>query len=493
MAKAQRPLISKGKYIHGIQCLKLLWTEYNNKKVIPSPTVFDLEIMKQGIAVGKLARELFPGGIEIEWSRDPFEVEKASLAAIKKRKPVFEAGFTHRRGYAIADILEPSRGGSWNIIEVKSTTDVKEDHLYDVAFQKYAYEGKGLKIDKCFVMHLNRDYHRGKDLDLGELFVKHDVTERIEEYSANTDLFLDKMALVIDGQEPEAQVGKQCRGCALEEKCWSFLPDDHVFMLRNRKDASWTLMEKGILSMKHIPDDFELSDKHAIQVACHKSGSPNINKEELSAFLERVKYPLYLLDFETVAPAVPMFFNCRPYEDVPFQFSLHVIKSAGSKAQHHQFLWKDLTDPRKALLKELKFLLADKGSIMAYNAAFEIKCLKNCADAFTEYSGWFETIRTRFIDLLEPFKKLDYYDPRQQGSASMKYVLPALTGISYNGMEIAEGGMARIEYMRAAYDKNTSEDEKQRIYGALEKYCELDTKGMIDILDVLQKSVGDQP
>ena len=493
MAKASKPLISKGKFIHGIQCLKLLWTEYNNKKAIPSPTVFSLEIMKQGLAVGELARELFPDGIKIEWSRDPFEVEKASLAALKKKKPVFEAGLTHERGYAIADILEPSKGGKWNIIEVKSTTDVKEDHLYDVAFQKYIYEGKGLKIDNCFVLHLNRDYHRGKELDLKDLFVKHDVTERIEEYGAKTDLFLKKMAQVLDGEEPPVEVGKQCKGCALEKNCWSFLPSDHVFMLRNRKDASWALMEKGILSMKNIPEDFELNDKHAIQVTCHKSGSPNINKEEIKTFLERIEYPLYLLDFETVAPAVPMFFNCRPYEDVPFQFSLHVVETAASAPKHYQFLWKDLSDPRKALLKELKSLLKEKGSVMAYNAAFEIKCLKNCADACPEYSYWFEKLKTRFIDLLEPFKKLDYYHPRQEGSASMKYVLPALTGISYQGMEIAEGGMARIEYMRAAYDEGTPEEEKQRIYGALEEYCELDTKGMIDILGVLQKAVGYQP
>ena len=487
MGKKSSLFISKGKFIHGIQCLKLLWYEYNDKKAIPSPTVFNQEIMKQGIHVGELARELFPGGIKIEWSRDPLEVEKASLNAIKKKKPVFEAGFTHKRGYAIADILEPSKAGKWNIIEVKSTTDVKEDHLYDVAFQKYVYEGKGLKIDKCFVMHLDKEYRRGKELDLKKLFIRTDVTERIEEYSTNIDIFLNKMAETLDGDEPVVEVGKQCRGCALEAMCWSFLPKDHVFMLRNRKDASWALMKKGVLSMKDIPDDFELNDKHMIQVACHKNTAPHIHKEEIKEFLDRIEYPLYFLDFETVATAVPMFMNCRPYEDVPFQFSLHVMEDPASPAKHYEFLWKDKTDPRKALLAELERLLKNKGSIMAYNAAFEIKCINNCAEAYPNYGEWFETNKARFIDLLEPFKKLSYYHPLQEGSASMKHVLPALTGISYKDMEISEGGLARMEYMKAAYDGSTAEEEKTRIYAALEKYCELDTKGMIDILKVLQK------
>jgi CRISPR/Cas system-associated exonuclease Cas4 (RecB family) len=490
MSKNSFLFISKGKFIHGIQCLKLLWYEYNNKKAIPSPTVFQQEIMKQGLYVGEIARELFPDGIKVDWSRNPLEVEKASLNAIKKKKPVFEAGFTYKRGYAIADILEPSKGGKWNIIEVKSTTDVKEDHLYDVAFQKYVYEGKGLKIDKCFVMHLDREYHRGKELDLEKLFIKTDVTERIEEYGENIDIFLNKMAQTLDNDEPAISVGKQCKACALEPLCWAFLPNDHVFMLRNRKDASWTLMEKGILSMKDIPDDFELNDKHAIQVASHKNGEAHVEKEALNEFLDRIEYPLYFLDFETVATAVPLFINCRPYEDVPFQFSLHVMEGPASPAKHYRFLWKENTDPRKSLLEELERLLKDKGTIMAYNANFEIKCVKNCADAFTEYGYWFEKIKPRFLDLLEPFKKLNYYSPLQEGSASMKYVLPALTGISYKDMEIAEGGMARIEYMRAAYGKDTTEEEKQRIYGALEKYCELDTKGMIDILEVLKREAA---
>ncbi len=248
-------------------------------------------------------------------------------------------------------------------------------------------------------------------------------------------------------------------------------------------------MDRGILKVKDIPDDFSLSEKQAIQVACEKSRRPHIRREKIAEFLDSLAYPLCFLDFETYMIAVPPFDEMCPYEQVPFQYSLHVVVSPGARVEHFSYLSDGSTDSRPEVLTTLKSRLGRKGSIIAYNAPFEIRVLDTCAGHFPEYQKWIESIKPRLIDLLVPFRNFHYYHPDQEGSSSLKAVLPALTGRSYEGLEIADGHAAALRFREMAFG-NVHATTRRSIRKALETYCRQDAEGMIDIVKALQRSHG---
>jgi hypothetical protein len=202
--------------------------------------------------------------------------------------------------------------------------------------------------------------------------------------------------------------------------------------------------------------------------------------------IERLAYPSYFLDFETIFPAIPLFDRSKPYGQIPFQFSLHMKKTPAAEPQHYGFLADGRGDPRPAFLAELKRLLGENGSILGYNTKFEIARLTECAGFFPEYQSWCDKTLPRFIDLLDVFDSLDYYDPAQSGSASLKAVLPALTGKSYSGLNIQDGEAAGREFMRITFGE-IGLDERQKVRQQLEAYCRQDTQALIDILLALQR------
>ncbi len=485
------PLLSKSKYMNGLQCPKLLWYQYNRKEEIPPVDPATQAIFDQGTLVGLLAQQLYPDGIKLERDPNPQKHAEQSLKVISLRKPVFEAGLIYENTYALADILNPIDGNKWDLTEVKSSTEVKEEYYYDVAFQKYVYESAGLKIRKCYLLHINNQYIRHGVINPKELFSKVDITEQVEGLKSLVPQRVEGMLKIISQKDvPDIKIGPYCSvpyECVLQEICWKFLPEkDSVFVLYRGKKLAFSLLDKKIQSLAEIPLNTKLTDNQMVQLKVHRTGKPHVDNGALRQFMNGLHYPLYFLDFETILPAVPLFDLSRPYERIPFQFSLFILPKEGAKPEHYTFLSKSKDDPRPELLKRLKDLLGNTGSIVAYNASFEIGTLENSCEAFTEYQSWFDGIQPRFADLLVPFRQFDYYHPVQQGSASIKAVLPALTGKGYEGLDIVEGGMASLEYARVTFDDNISQKERQRVYASLEKYCNLDTQGMVDLLNALR-------
>jgi len=229
-----------------------------------------------------------------------------------------------------------------------------------------------------------------------------------------------------------------------------------------------------------------LNDKQRIQQACVASGEPHVDREAIHGFLSSLEYPLYYLDFETIGPAVPLFDGIRPYQDIPFQFSLHVVKDEFSQPEHFSFLANGTDDPRPALLSELQKTLGNSGSIIAYNKGFEEGILRDLANTFPEYSEWIEQVCNRLVDLLVPFRNFDYYHPAQKGSASLKAVLPAITGRGYEDLDISDGQIASVTFLAATYG-DMPEADRAQVMENLEKYCGRDTEGMIWIVDKLRE------
>ncbi len=482
--------LTKSKYVSGLQCLKLLWIKVNDPNRIPKPTPEQQAIFDQGNEVGKLATKLFPSGTDLSGYSFVENIKKTQEATIQ-RKTIFEAGIMAERLYARADILVPVNNNMWDIVEVKSSTTVKDENIPDLAFQKYCYEKAGLKIKNCFLLYINNQYIRQRDIEIKKLFHKEDVTELVRQIEPDINKNIQKMLDVIDTNEcPVIGIGPFCKSpyeCPLLSECYAFLPKHNVCKLRRCGAKSYDFINNGILGIKDIPDDIELSISQQIQKYCIIDNKEHIDKGAIREFLSTLEYPLYYLDFETINPAVPLFGGTRPYQQIAFQFSLHIVKSPEERAEHYSFLAEAGKDPRKEFLSKLKEWLGTKGSIVVYNQGFEKGKLRDLGEYFGD-EIWVENIFDRMVDLLEPFRKFDYYHPSQEGSASLKKVLPAVTGKSYDDMAISNGGDASSTYLAMA--KNKIEKEKiAEIRKNLEEYCCLDTEGMVWIVEKLKKIV----
>ncbi|GAH72878.1 unnamed protein product, partial [marine sediment metagenome] len=258
--------------------------------------------------------------------------------------------------------------------------------------------------------------------------------------------------------------------------CWRFLPDNHIFNLYGSKDKAAGLFNKGVLSIKDIPDWYNLNFKQKIQLECAKTEKPKINKSEILKFINGLEYPLYFLDFETFSTAIPLYEGVRPYQRIPFQYSIHILDAIDGQPSHYDFLAEGAEDPREELLLNLKYKIDETGSIIVYYESFERGVLKELAEAFPDYSQWIDSILTRIVDLYKPFGNFHYYHSSQKGSASVKNVLPAITGLSYEGMEIADGMAASVYflYICGNYDINESrpaKEEVEKVRKSLIKYC----------------------
>ena len=246
------------------------------------------------------------------------------------------------------------------------------------------------------------------------------------------------------------------------------------------------LHQDGIAALKDIPDDFKLTDNQEIQRQAAMTGEPHVNKPAIARFLKRIKFPVSYLDFETFGTAIPLFDGLRPYQQVPFQFSLHVQRSKDAELEHHSFLADGKTDPRPEFMRCLRNVLPRQGSVLAFNAPFELGRLRECSELLPAFRPCVAGIERRIVDLLLPFRRFHYYHPKQNGSASMKAVLPALTGHRYEQLAIQDGGMASLEFLRVAF-VDVGEEERRRVWKQLEEYCGQDTMGMAWIVDALRR------
>ncbi len=484
------PLVSKTTYLMGIQCPKLLWYRYNAKEEIPEADEAQQAIFDQGHEVGALAKKLFPKGIEI--AKDIVELDQVAQRTqetLALRRPLFEAACKTRDCYARADILVPAGRDQWDIVEVKSSTKVKDVNHHDLAFQKHVFTSAGLKIRKTFLLHINNEYVRQGAVDPTKFFTKVDLTDIVSQLVLAVPTKVAEMLAVIDQKSfPPVRIGKQCHepyDCPLIPTCWKFLPERNSVLDLYRVGAhGFNLINQGITRIADIPESATLTGRQLIQWKTARSGKPHVDIAAIKSFLKQLKHPLSFLDFETFGTAIPLFNDSKPYVQVPFQFSLHIVAKAGARPEHRSFLARDARDPRPDFMRELEQKLPGAGSIVVYNASFEIGRLKACCELLPEYAKWFEDVQERIVDLLEPFRAFDYYHPDQSGSAGIKAVLPVLTGSGYEKLDIQEGGMASREFLRVTFGE-VPKAERAKIRKQLEEYCGLDTLGMMNILKAL--------
>ncbi|MFC1983352.1 DUF2779 domain-containing protein, partial [Chloroflexota bacterium] len=407
-------LLSKSKYLNGLQCPKLLWMQINEPDKIRDTDPVTQYIFDQGHLVGGYAKKLFPGGIDIPQDDFMGNILRTKELLVE-RKPLFEAGILVKRIYSRVDVLKPVNEDEWDIIEVKSSTSVKDVHIDDVAFQKFCCEQAGLNINKCYLMHINNQYVKEGEINPEGLFTIQDISEDVDEAKRGIYNRVEDMFEIISAPScPEVTIGNHCKDpyeCPLTE-CWDGLPEHNIFTLYWGGKKCGELFSTGVVTINEIPDSFKLNGKQQIQRSCVTNNEPHIDTDAIRQFLSSLQYPLYFLDFETVGPALPLFDGTGPYHDTAFQFSLHVVRNDGQEPEHYSYLAGGTDDPRPAFLEALRKVLGSTGSIIVYHQGFEEGILRNLVKAFPEYESWVNRLCERLVDLLAPFSSFHYYHPR---------------------------------------------------------------------------------
>jgi len=483
--------LSKSRFMSGWQCLKRLYLEVYRPKLATPLDKQTLAIMEQGQEVGRWARKAFPGGTLIDAGHD--EMEKAlaqTEAALRTSSPaIFEATFSHQDVLARVDILERPPDGQWRLIEVKSSTSLKEYHLYDVTLQSVLLEELGMNVLPC-LMHLNREYvYDGQQYDLAKLFVIREVADATAPLREVVRQTLDEERRALAASDPpDVAPGKHCThpfSCPFYEICNQELPIDHLLnlpALSGKKQA--LLTAQAITSIGQIPKSFPLTERQRHAWECIRSGRPWYGPG-LKAALAGLCYPLYFMDFETAGPALPRYAGMSPYDAIPFQWSVHVLRTPQAELEHFEFLADGGADPRPEFARSLCGVMGDQGSVIAYSAGFESSCLAALARVLPEYQSQTENIRGRLWDLLTVVRD-QVYHAEFRGSYSLKSVLPALVpGMTYHGLAISEGSQASLawEQMRCLPPGNS---EREELRAHLLTYCGQDTLAMVRLLEVLQ-------
>lgn len=482
--------ITKSNFMTGLNCPRCFWKimhEENMHKL----TIAEAFRAEQGKKIGELAKQKYADGIDLSAFELDANLEKTKYY-IDSKKTIFEAGFKTDNLYARIDILKPNDDG-WDIIEVKSGSEVKEDYIFDVAFQYHVCKKWGLGIKNCYVLYVNTKYIKNGDINVDQFFVLEDVTEKVVSCNNDVSWIIEELLKIYEmPNPPEISISQYMfKGypCELDSDCWSFLPEHHINNLyRIWKSKAVEYFKKGIFKITDIPDS-ELNAKHIIQKNAIINNQSYINNDGITNFLKGIEFPVYYLDFETFAEAVPRFDNTTPYRAVPFQFSLHVEGKDGN-VKHFEYLHQKDTDPRLNILNEMQKVLGDKGSIIVFNESFEKSRLKELASDYPDYQEWVNGILDRIVDLIKPFTSFDYYNPKQKGSCSIKKVLPSITGKGYDGLEIGNGEEAYISYLNATFNPRANESERAKVYENLLTYCKLDTEGMVWIMDELRRMAG---
>jgi len=346
--------LSKSRYIRGLQCHKSLWL-YTHKPDLREESDAMKAVFQQGHDAGDVARDIFPGGILIPFDGVTFDDQiSMTLKALKTAKVIYEAAFSFGGVFVKADVMRKV-GRSWELYEVKSSTEVKEVYLNDVAVQYYVISGSGIPISKVFVTHLNKNYVRKGSLDVKELFESHDVTADVKEKQAGIKKEIAGQQKMLAGKQPTIDIGSHCEkpyDCDFMGHCWKHIPENSVFELAGRGANKFKLYNDGIIKMVDIPLE-KLKGDQLQQVELFLRKGSVVHRAKLKKFLDEIWYPLCFLDFETFLAAVPPYDGLKPYQQIPFQYSLHLQKRPGGKVDHKEFLAKPNCDPRKELIDSL--------------------------------------------------------------------------------------------------------------------------------------------
>lgn len=489
------PRLSKSKFLSGLQCHKRLYLEIMRPELATPPDPSTQAILAMGTEIGVLAQRRFPGGVVVGpglRQREAAIIQTAKLIEDSRIPAIFEGAFEYEGVVVRVDILErlPTADGTsqaWRLIEVKSSTRVKDVHLDDLAIQRYVLQGTGLNVAETCLMHIDTGYlYQGGEIDLQALFAVDEVSAVVIDRQKIVPEQLSAMkAVLLEPHPPVIEPDARCHS-PYECRFWAHCTHDKsprwIYFLPGAKKVVEGLVHNGITTIDDIPHDVNLS-------ITQRRVKDNVEwiSTGLVSMLRSVAYPIHHLDFETVMLAVPRFPAMRPYQAIPVQWSNHIELESG-EIIHQEFIHGDATEPRKRWAEALIESLGVAGTIVVYSS-YEEAMMRQVAEAFPEFRQAMSAISKRLWDLL-PVIREHYYHPGFQGSYSIKSVLPAIVpGMSYRDLLIQDGGQAASEYYRMIF---VEEDwiEQAKIREALLQYCARDTMAMVELRRVLMEKAA---
>lgn len=487
-------VLSKSKIMAFRQCPKRLWLEVHHPELREDSAQTQASFA-MGHAVGDVARQVYdPQGvgvfIDVALLGFPgvFEATRQALAA---RRPVFEAAFTDGQALALADVLLPVDGGQWRMVEVKSSTSVKPYHRDDVALQARLARSQGIDLAGVSVAHVDSSWVHPGGGDYRGLLTEVDLTEEALGRDAEAgDWVARAQAVAFQPEVPPVSTGAHCSKpyeCGFYGHCSSQEPQAEYPVAWLPRLRAGDVLARGITDMRQLPaaslDALQFRVRHSTLTQ-----EPYFDRVGAQAALARHPLPAYFLDFETIGAAVPLWAGTRPYQQVPFQYSLHHLDAQG-QLSHSAFLDLSGADPALALARQLVTECGDHGPIFVYNISFESGRIAELATRFPQWGPALQAIRARLVDLL-PITRSHYYHPMQHGSWSIKAVLPAMVPeLGYDALGgVQSGGQAQEAYLEAV-DAATSPERRQALEQQLLRYCQLDTYAMVRIWQLLAQRI----
>jgi hypothetical protein len=426
-----------------------LWLKKNDPKKIPPIDENTQALFDSGHQFEPYAESQFPEGVTLGFS-DYSEYlslpQRTQDAIVRGDQVLFQPRFEWGGFTCICDIVCFVGYNEVDLYEIKASTSAKVEHEFDLAFQTAVLEGTGLKVRNIYVIHVNNQYVRSGPIEDDKITLTEDVTGKVRAKGELTAKYMP-MALAV-AQQPN-------------------MPDPSPALAKLGSKKDWLRIYENIVPQepKVWPEDTK----------------PVIQQEQVKQFLGELKYPLYFLDYETLMSLVPYFDGHRPYQQVPFQYSLHILQSPDAELEWREYLHRDNSDPARPLTEQLIKDVGDAGTVLVWYEGFEKARNKELGDMLPEYKAAMDAINDRVIDLMLPFKNKWYDDPRCEGSASIKKVLPVLCPeLSYKSLGIQEGGSAQRLWMEAVLDEKRA-DQKDKILADLLEYCKLDTLAMVEI------------
>ena len=482
--------LSKSEYMMFLKHPAWLWLKKHDKTRLPPIGDNTQAIFDAGNVFETYAEKLFPDGVHLGFEDydEYLNLPERTQQSLKDgATTIFQGRFEHEQLTFICDVINIVGENEVDLFEIKSSTKAKPEHEFDLAYQMTVLEACGFTVRNIAVIHVNNKYVRSGAVDPSVLTK---ITYITEEVKAKRELTLqnieEALAIINTGDRPSfspslASSDKFSDWLTIY-KVISDVEAGSIYDLCGLNAATVRLLEqRGIQRIVDIPNDFALSPRQQLQLEATKQAKPIIHNDKIRSYLESFTYPLYFFDYETLASIVPYFDGLQPYQQVPFQYSLHILDAPGAELRHVEYLHRDHSNPAKQLSQMLTSHIGDSGTVMAWTMSFEKRCNTLLGKLVPEYAEFYAKLNNRIVDLMIPFSNSWYVDGAFCGSASIKNVLPTLVpDLSYKTLGIQEGKGAQRLWMEAILDEKRA-DQKDQILADLVEYCKLDTFAMVEI------------
>lgn len=470
--------LTKTDFVAYLDAPRHLWAIKHNKLDKKEIDAFVQHLFEQGYDVEKYAERYIQEHLINQYKAKPEDI----LIQPRHVDGDFEAR---------TDVLiHNPKTNRWDMYEIKSSTKVEKVHKYDATFQTLVFKKK-YNLGAIYILHLNKDYVLKEEINLRDLFTASNVTEITEKLKDEVHMLRYEALEILQEDNPQEVLACiRPKTCPCLEICHKDMPEYSIYDINNltvNEKKVRELEEIGVISVYDIPSGFHLTDKQQFQVEVAKSGQASIDHDGIEKELGHLEYPLYFVDYESFNPAIPMYKGYKPYDQMPFQWSLHILEHEGSELKHYEFIETEAKDPIPHFLDALQKVVGKRGSIIVWNETFEGTQNTRVGEIDPEYKEFCDDMNNRMFDLMKIFRDGQYADPKFKGSYSIKKVLPVLVpDLSYTEMDIAEGAIAMASWDEMVHKLGAENQAmKDKIRDNLLCYCGMDTMAMVRIWQVL--------